>query len=169
MFLGCLGGGTEADGFGGPPAKGAACHLDQISAKKQKIVQNGDDGNQLINSGREPDDIYEEIGGVQPGQPLDFDGKDEKARLAMANASLMAGVAFSNSMVGIVHAIGHACGGVSKVPHAEAMTILLPYCMNLNLELCQEEYSRILLAFSGPEVYSQTSKEERGSWLMTVP
>lgn len=90
------------------------------------------------------------------------DGKDEKARLAMANASLMAGVAFSNSMVGIVHAIGHACGGVSKVPHAEAMTILLPYCMNLNLELCQEEYSRILLAFSGPEVYSQTSKEERG-------
>ncbi|MFR9062414.1 MAG: iron-containing alcohol dehydrogenase [[Clostridium] scindens] len=30
----------------------------------------------------------------------------------MANASTMAGVAFSNSMVGMVHAIGHALGGV---------------------------------------------------------
>ncbi|CCQ92986.1 putative alcohol dehydrogenase [[Clostridium] ultunense Esp] len=90
------------------------------------------------------------------------DGKDEKARLAMANGSLMAGIAFSNSMVGIVHAIGHACGGVCNVPHGDAMTILLPHCMNLNLELCQEEYGRILLAFSGPEVYSQTPREDRG-------
>lgn len=90
------------------------------------------------------------------------DGKNEEARLALANGSLMAGIAFSNSMVGIVHAIGHACGGVSNVPHAEAMAILLPHCMNLNLELCEGEYARILLAFSGLEVYSQTPKEERG-------
>ncbi|MCF6466214.1 iron-containing alcohol dehydrogenase [Clostridium sp. Cult2] len=90
------------------------------------------------------------------------DGKNEEARLALANGSLMAGIAFSNSMVGIVHAIGHACGGVSNVPHAEAMAILLPHCMNLNLELCEGEYARILLAFSGSEVYSQTPKEERG-------
>ncbi len=91
-----------------------------------------------------------------------IDGKDEEARLAMANASLMAGIAFSNSMVGIVHAIGHACGGVCNVPHAEAMTILLPHCMKLNLNLCEEDYARILLAFSGPKVYSQTSKGQRG-------
>ena len=89
-------------------------------------------------------------------------GKDEEARLAMANASLMAGVAFSNSMVGIVHAIGHACGGVCNVPHGDAMTILLPHCMELNLSLCEEDYSRILLAFSGPEVYSETPKNQRG-------
>lgn len=88
--------------------------------------------------------------------------KDEQARLAMANASLMAGVAFSNSMVGIVHAIGHACGSVSGVAHSEAMTILLPHCMELNLSLCQEEYARILLAFSGPDIYSKTPKDERG-------
>ena len=89
-------------------------------------------------------------------------GKDEKARLAMANASLMAGVAFSNSMVGIVHAIGHALGGVCNVPHGDAMTILLPHCMELNLALCEEDYSRILLAFSGPEIYSETPKNKRG-------
>ncbi len=89
-------------------------------------------------------------------------GKDEEARLAMANASLMAGVAFSNSMVGIVHAIGHACGGVCNVPHGDAMTILLPHCMELNLSHSEEGYSRILLAFSGPEVYSETPKNQRG-------
>lgn len=89
-------------------------------------------------------------------------GNDKKGRLALANASFMAGVAFSNSMVGIVHAIGHACGAVSGVAHSEAMTILLPHCMELNLPLCQEDYSRILLAFSGPEVYSQTPKSSRG-------
>ena len=90
------------------------------------------------------------------------DGKDKEARLAMANASLMGGVAFSNSMVGIVHAIGHACGSVSHVAHSDAMTILLTHCMELNLNLCEKEYSRILLAFSGPDIYSQTPKEERG-------
>lgn len=89
-------------------------------------------------------------------------GKDEEARLAMANASLMAGAAFSNSMVGIVHAIGHACGGVCNVAHGDAMTILLPHCMELNLSLCEEGYSRILLAFSGPEIYSETPKNQRG-------
>ena len=38
--------------------------------------------------------------------------ENPQARLAMANASLMAGAAFSNSMVGGVHAIGHALGGI---------------------------------------------------------
>ncbi len=90
------------------------------------------------------------------------DGKDQEARLAMANASLMAGVAFSNSMVGIVHAIGHSCGAVCNVAHSDAMTILLPHCMELNLDLCEEDYSRILLAFSGPEIYSETPKNQRG-------
>ena len=40
------------------------------------------------------------------------DGSDKNARLAMANASFLAGAAFSNSMVSITHAIGHAVGGV---------------------------------------------------------
>ena len=89
-------------------------------------------------------------------------GKDKEARLAMSNASLMAGVAFSNSMVGIVHAIGHALGSVSHVAHSDAMSILLTHCMELNLSHCEEAYGRILLAFSGPDIYSQTPKKERG-------
>ncbi len=88
-------------------------------------------------------------------------GNDKKRRLAMANASLMAGVAFSNSMVGIIHAIGHALGGVSRVPHGEAMAILMPYCMEYNLDKMGELYAELLLPLAGEEVYASTPKAER--------
>ncbi|MGF3076484.1 iron-containing alcohol dehydrogenase [Facklamia sp. P12955] len=98
-------------------------------------------------------------------------GKNKEARIAMANASLMAGISFSNSMVGIVHAIGHACGSISKIAHGDAMAILLPYAMEMNLkhsQSCKEEYARILLAFSGPEVYSQTPKDQRAARIINA-
>ncbi len=88
-------------------------------------------------------------------------GNNKKGRLALANASLMAGVAFSNSMVGIIHAIGHALGGVSRVPHGEAMAILMPYCMEYNMDKLEELYAELLLPIAGAEVYSNTPKEER--------
>lgn len=88
-------------------------------------------------------------------------GKDQEARLAMANASLMAGIAFSNSMVGVVHAIGHACGGVCHVPHGDAMTILLPHGMEYNLEKVGHYYGELLLPLAGAEVYAATPKDKR--------
>lgn len=95
-------------------------------------------------------------------------GKDEEARLAMANASLMAGAAFSNSMVGIVHAIGHACGGVSGVAHGDAMTILLPYGMEYNLDAVAEHYAGLLLPLAGSEVYAATPGEKRAAKSVSV-
>ena len=88
-------------------------------------------------------------------------GKNIEARLAMANASTMAGAAFSNSMVGVVHAIGHALGGVCKVPHGNAMSILLPYCMLYNYKQLGDIYGELLLYLEGPEVYARTSAEKR--------
>lgn len=89
-------------------------------------------------------------------------GKDQEARLAMANASTMAGAAFSNSMVGAVHGIGHALGGVCHVPHGDAMTILLPHVMKYNLGKLDEVYGELLLYLAGPEIYAATAREERG-------
>jgi len=86
---------------------------------------------------------------------------DKKVRLAMANASLMAGVAFSNSMVGLIHAIGHALGGVSRVPHGDAMSILMPHCMRYNKDKLGENYAKLLLFIAGEEVYINTPKEKR--------
>lgn len=58
---------------------------------------------------------------------------DMEARFGMANAALMAGAAFSNSMVGIVHSLAHACGAVCHVPHGLANGILLPWSLEYNL------------------------------------
>lgn len=60
--------------------------------------------------------------------------KNLEARSAMAQAAYMAGAAFSNSMVGVIHALGHGLGAVSHVPHGEAMAIVFPWGMKFNLE-----------------------------------
>jgi alcohol dehydrogenase len=88
-------------------------------------------------------------------------GSSKEARLSMANASFLAGAAFSNSMVGVVHAIGHALGGVCHVPHGDAMNILLPTCMRFNLKVCNDTYAELLLHLAGPEVYLKTPKNQR--------
>ena len=82
-----------------------------------------------------------------------MNGSDKNVRLSMANASLLAGSAFSNSMVGLVHAIGHSLGGVARVPHGLAMAILLVPCLKFNLEKCADDYRSLLLALAGPEKY----------------
>ncbi len=58
------------------------------------------------------------------------DDRDARANLALA--SLMAGAAFSNAMVGIVHAIGHSLGGLCHIAHGQAMMLLLPHCVRFN-------------------------------------
>ena len=62
------------------------------------------------------------------------DGANAEARTSLALASLMAGAAFSNAMVGIVHAIGHSLGGLCHIPHGQAMMMLLPHCVRFNLD-----------------------------------
>lgn len=78
VFFGCFGGRTEMDGFRRPATKGVTCHLDQVSSKEQEIIQHCNDRDQLIDSRGETDDVKQEISRVQPGQPLDLDGDDEK-------------------------------------------------------------------------------------------
>ena len=87
--------------------------------------------------------------------------RDREARISMAIASYIAGAAFSNSMVGIVHAIGHSVGGVCSVAHGEAMTILLPVCMRYNEKYAEEDYSELLLYLSDADTYASTKKEDR--------
>ena len=94
--------------------------------------------------------------------------KDKKARISMAIASYIAGAAFSNSMVGIVHAIGHSVGGVCSVAHGEAMTILLPVCMRYNLGFADDDYADLLLYLSDAETYALTEKTRRAEKAVEV-
>lgn len=90
-------------------------------------------------------------------------GSDRQARFAMALASTMAGIAFSNSMVGAVHAIGHALGGVCHVPHAVAMTILLPHVMRYNLSHCAAGYEQLLPWLVGMDAAMATPADKRAA------
>lgn len=55
------------------------------------------------------------------------DGKNKEARSNMLEAAYCAGVAFSRSYVGYVHAVAHSLGGQYGVPHGLANAVLLPY------------------------------------------
>jgi alcohol dehydrogenase len=61
-------------------------------------------------------------------------GEDEQARLALANAALLAGIGFSSSMVGVVHSLAHATGALAHVPHGVANAVFLPWGVEYNIE-----------------------------------
>ena len=87
--------------------------------------------------------------------------KDTGGRLELAQASTMAGIAFSNSMVGLVHALGHATGAICHLPHGMCMSLYLPYVLEYNLESIRETLGELLLYLDGPEVYAATPSSRR--------
>ena len=54
------------------------------------------------------------------------DGTDINARANMLKASYMAGIAFSKSYVGYIHAVAHSLGGEYNIPHGLANAVLMP-------------------------------------------
>jgi alcohol dehydrogenase class IV len=70
-------------------------------------------------------------------------GKDIAARGQMQIAATMAGIAFSNAQLGIVHAMAHAVGARFGVPHGIANAIFLPHGMGYNIDICEGEYAAI--------------------------
>lgn len=68
---------------------------------------------------------------------------DPEAREKMHNAATMSGLAFSNSQIGIVHAMGHSLGAVFKIPHGRSVAVFLPYVMEYNLSEAASLYAEI--------------------------
>ena len=89
--------------------------------------------------------------------------KDADGRLELAQASTMAGIAFSNSMVGMVHALGHSMGAICHLPHGMCMSILLPYVLQYNESENGTRIGELLLPLAGPEVYAATPQSRRAS------
>lgn len=55
-----------------------------------------------------------------------------EARQKMHHASCLAGIAFSNSGLGLNHGMAHTLGAHFHIPHGRANGILLPYVMGFN-------------------------------------
>ncbi len=76
------------------------------------------------------------------------DGKNAAAREGMALGSYVAGMAFSNVGLGIVHSMAHPLGARFDIPHGVANALLLPYVMEYNMPACVKKYRKIAEAMN---------------------
>ena len=70
-------------------------------------------------------------------------GDNKTARENMLNASYFAGLAFTRSYVGYVHALSHALGGKYDVAHGYANAILLPHVLTAYGKSAQKKLCEI--------------------------
>lgn len=71
---------------------------------------------------------------------------DAEARNGMAVAQYVAGMAFSNVGLGLVHGMAHPMGSLFDVPHGVANALLLPTIMEFNMPACLGKYPEIARA-----------------------
>ncbi len=55
----------------------------------------------------------------------------------------MAGLSFSNSQIGLAHALGHSLGAHFKMAHGRTVGLFLPYVVEYNYESSAEKYGKL--------------------------
>lgn len=76
--------------------------------------------------------IFENIERSTKAQPGSTDSADRKAREKMHNAASIAGMAFGNAFLGIVHAMAHVTGATYKLVHGRTNAVYLPHVIRYN-------------------------------------
>ncbi|MGZ7148858.1 iron-containing alcohol dehydrogenase [Bacillus sp. BC08] len=68
---------------------------------------------------------------------------DKKARGEMHYAQALAGMAFSNGFLGIVHSLAHKSGAIFHIPHGMANALYLPYVIDFNKKAAGSRFADI--------------------------
>lgn len=80
-------------------------------------------------------DIYDSI--------IDSYNNNVEARGKMHIAQCLAGMAFSNALLGIVHSLAHKVGAQYDIPHGCCNSIMLPYVIQYNSKVCMDRFADI--------------------------
>ena len=83
-----------------------------------------------------------------------------EARNGMAVAQYIAGMAFSNVGLGVVHGMAHPLGAIFDIPHGVANALLLPIIMEFNAPAALDKYVEIAKAMN---VYSTDMTKEKAA------
>jgi alcohol dehydrogenase class IV len=90
---------------------------------------------------------------------------DKEARERMHVAQCIAGMAFSNALLGITHSLAHKIGAQYEIPHGCCNAILLPYVIKYNSKVCMKEYAEIARRLGLP---GQTDKQLVDSLIASI-
>lgn len=77
-----------------------------------------------------------------------FEPTNAEARNGMAVAQYIAGMAFSNVGLGVVHGMAHPLGAIFDIPHGVANALLLPIVMEFNAPAALDKYVEIAKAMN---------------------
>ena len=83
-----------------------------------------------------------------------------EARNGMAVAQYIAGMAFSNVGLGVVHGMAHPLGAIFDIPHGVANALLLPTIMEFNAPAALDKYVEIAKAM---KVYTDGMTREQAA------
>lgn len=122
-----------------PPHITAETGMDAMTHALEALVSNRANYISDILAKRSIIDIYNNL-------PIVYkNGSDIKARETMLNASMIAGMAFTNVSLGIVHSMAHTIGSIFHISHGLADAIILPYVINFNSsnEKAKQAYENI--------------------------
>jgi len=87
---------------------------------------------------------------------------DAEARAGMMLGSMYAGLAFSNAILGAVHAMAHSLGGLMDLPHGQCNAMLLDHVIDYNFDAAPDRYADIAVALGAqlaPDADDKTRRE----------
>lgn len=89
------------------------------------------------------------------------DGSNREARMGMSLGSHLAGLAFSHSGLGLVHALASSLGGMVDAPHGVCLAACTNIGLSYNLKTCEKKYFTLANYMGGDDGLdsSQTSPQ----------